>query len=64
MKEARANIRNSYRREVMSYLNDCMDYLSRKKKEDEAYIVEMIIDVIKETQPDKELVFDSKKLGY
>ena len=64
MKEARANIRNSYRREIISYLNDCMYYLKKKNKEDELYIVEMMLDVIKETAPDKELVFDSTKLGY
>jgi hypothetical protein len=41
-----------------------MYYLRKKGKEDELYIVEMMLDVIKETTPDKELVFDSKKLGY
>jgi len=64
MKEARANIRNSYRREIISYLNDCTDYLSKKNKEDELYIVETILDIIKETDPDKEIVFDHKRLGY
>ena len=64
MKEARANIRNSYRREIISYLNDCMYYLKKKGKDDELYLVEMMLDVIKETDAGKELVFDSKKLGY
>lgn len=64
MKEARANIRNSYRRELISYLNDCADYLKKKDKEDELYIMETILDIIKETAPDKELVFDYKRLGY
>jgi len=64
MKEARANIRNSYRREIISYMSDCMDYLRRKGKEDEMYIVEMMLDVVKDTPPDKELTFNSTKLGY
>ena len=64
MKEARANIRNSYRREIIYYLNDSMYYLRKKGKEDELFLVEMMLDVIKETNPDKELIFDSKKLGY
>ena len=64
MKEARANIRNSYRREMVSYLTDCTEYLLKKKKEDELYLIETILDIIKETPPDKELTFDYRRLGY
>lgn len=64
MKEARANIRNSYRRELIAYLSDCVDYFKKGSKEDELYLIETILDIVKETAPDQELTFDYKRLGY
>lgn len=64
MKEAIVAIRESYKKELLSYLRETVRYCERTKKEDEQFIVESLCEILDNTPVVDRLKFDHTKLGY
>lgn len=63
MKEAFQNIADREKHQILQYLVEARTELELADKEDEAYIVEMLIDVISEKQPGQSMTFRTRDLG-